>query len=453
MAKKQSEFLCDKCGAKFPKWRGRCTHCGEWETLKEVGSHFSGTRSTWVDSGNSPQNLGTISNSGKADRWLTGVYEFDRVTGGGIMAGSIGLLGGAPGVGKSTLILQLLARIQKLGKKVLYISGEESLQQIKHRADRLLIKQDEIMLFVESQVEQILHTIDKYQPDFIVIDSIQTLYTDQFSASSGSVTQVRESAGMLMKHTKNGETAILLIGHVTKDGDIAGPRTLEHMVDFVLYLEGEKKEQKRILRTVKNRFGTLSEVGLFKMTAKGLVEINKPNQLFFEKYSTPHPGMAIFATSEGSRTLFLEIQVLVGDTEQRNPARTCIGMDRNRLLVIVAILEKHLQLDLSSNDIYLNLAEGFKVNEPALDMAVVAALISSHLLKPLQPRSVFIGEIALTGEFRAVPVTSERVYEAARCGFKRVYLPAQTSGLSESSTQGVEIIPVNNVQFLIDLLS
>ena len=453
MAKKQVEYLCDSCGAKFPQWTGRCGHCGKWETLHEKASVLTGTRTTWVDSGNSPQLLDTISTSITEDRWQTGVYEFDRVTGGGIMAGSIGLLGGAPGVGKSTLILQLLARIQKLQKRVLYISGEESLQQIKQRADRLLISQDEIMLLIESQVEQILLTADQIKPDFIVIDSIQTLYTNQFTASAGSVTQVRESANLLMKQTKNKGVAVLLIGHVTKEGDIAGPKTLEHMVDYVLYMEGEKKEKRRVLRTVKNRFGTLSEVGLFKMTAQGLVEISKPNQLFFERYVTSHPGMSIFASSEGSRTLFFEIQVLVGDTEQRIPARTCIGIDRNRLLMIVAILEKHLQLDLSQNDIYLNLAEGFKTNEPAMDMAVIAALISSHLLKPLQSGTVFIGEVALTGEFREVPLIDERVYEAIRCGFKQIYLPIQAANLKRYGQSEVEITTVKNVQALIDFLN
>jgi len=452
LAKKKVEYLCEKCGAKFPKWTGRCGHCSAWESLKELTSVAS-SRSTWVDSGNKPIPLNDIHVDSEAERWKTGVFEFDRVIGGGIVQGSFGLLGGTPGVGKSTLILQLLARIARLNKKALYVTGEESGHQIKQRSNRLLIRQEDILIMVESEVEQILNAMKEHKPDFIVIDSIQTLFTNQFTASAGSVTQVRESANLLMKYAKRNDVSVLLIGHVTKEGDIAGPRTLEHMVDYVLYLEGEKREQHRLLRAVKNRFGTISEVGLFKMTAKGLVEVSKPNNLFVDKFNNPHPGMAIFAANEGTRTLFLEIQVLVGDTEQKNPARTCIGMDRNRLQVIVAVLEKHLQMDFSSNDIYVNLAEGFRVIEPAMDLPVTAALLSSYLLKPLPPKSIFIGEVALTGEFRSVPALQERLYEAARCGFELVFLPELAVKTGKFSQKGVQVVSVKDVQELMSLLS
>ncbi|MBT6500676.1 MAG: DNA repair protein RadA, partial [Deltaproteobacteria bacterium] len=325
MSKKRPEYVCQSCGARFPKWTGRCGHCGEWDTLAE---QILEKKKTWVASENRPQGLSDITVHESEERWITQVHEFDRVVGGGIVRGSVGLLGGSPGVGKSTLILQLLARLAKNNLKVLYVSGEESANQIKHRADRLLIQQNDLLVLIASNLEQILDNLKEYQPDFVVMDSIQTLYTDQLTASSGTVSQVRESAGILMKHAKQTNTAVMLIGHVTKEGDIAGPRTLEHMVDYVLYLEGEKKERQRVLRSVKNRFGTVNEVGLFKMTEKGLAEISKPNSLFVDQFLSTHSGTAVFAANEGSRTLFLEVQVLVGDTQQNHPARTAMGMDR-----------------------------------------------------------------------------------------------------------------------------
>jgi len=411
------------------------------------------TKKTWVASENHPQSLGAITVHESEERWVTQVHEFDRVVGGGIIRGSVGLLGGSPGVGKSTLILQLLARLAKNRLKVLYVSGEESANQIKHRADRLLIQQDKLLVLIASNLEQILDCLRADQPDFVVIDSIQTLYTDQLTASPGTVSQVRESAGVLMKHAKQTNTGVMLIGHVTKEGDIAGPRTLEHMVDYVLYLEGEKKEQQRILRSVKNRFGTVNEVGLFKMTAKGLVEISKPNSLFIDRFLSTHPGTAVFSAREGSRTIFLEIQVLVGDTQQNNPARTAMGMDRNRLQLIIAVLEKHLNMNFSHNDIYVNLAGGFRVFEPAIDLALMAALLSSHLNVALPEKSVFFGEISLTGEFRSVSGMEERLYESQRCGFKRVFLPAQSLKPSGMSNLTIEVNPVRDIHELREVLA
>ncbi len=410
------------------------------------------TKKNWVASENCPQNLGDITVQESEERWVTGVHEFDRVVGGGIVRGSVGLLGGSPGVGKSTLILQLLARLIKNQLKVLYISGEESANQIKHRADRLKISQQELMVLIESNLEQILENLRELTPDFVVMDSIQTLYTEQLTASSGTVSQVRESGGILMKHAKQTQTAVMLVGHVTKEGDIAGPRTLEHMVDYVLYLEGEKKEQQRILRSVKNRFGTINEVGLFKMTAKGLAEISKPNSLFVDQFLSTHPGTAVFAANEGTRTLFLEVQVLVGDTQQNHPARTAMGMDRNRLQLIVAVLEKHLKMDFSRNDIYVNLAGGFRALEPAIDLALMAALLSSHLNFSLPEKAVFFGEISLTGEFRSVSGMQERIYESERCGFKQVYVPRQ-SLKNVNSSSSIDIISVKDIYHLKDLLA
>jgi DNA repair protein RadA/Sms len=451
LSRKGTEFICESCGAKALKWAGRCAVCGEWNTLieKEVESR----KAKWVASEILPQKLDDIEAKESDERWATQVNEFDRVIGGGFVKGSIGLLGGTPGVGKSTLILQLLSRFTKMNRGALYVSGEESAAQIKQRANRLVIDQKKITLLIESNLEKILSCLSEVKPEFVVIDSIQTLYSDQITSSAGSVSQVRETASLLMQHAKTTATSVLLIGHVTKEGDIAGPRTLEHMVDYVLYLEGEKKEQQRLLRCVKNRFGTVNEIGLFKMTGKGLAEISKPNSLFADRFSIKDPGTAIFAANEGTRTLFLEIQVLVGDTQQMHPARTTMGMDRNRLQVILAVLEKHLRMDFSKNDIYVNLAGGFRVVEPAIDLCLIATLLSSHLNLSLPEESVFWGEVALTGEFRSVTSLESRLHESERCGFKNAYIPDFKDKSLQKRVPNLNVIPVRNVQQLLDLIN
>lgn len=451
MGKKNVDYFCASCGAQFLKWAGKCTNCGEWDTISEFRpSKIKGN--SWVASGSGPRALIDIRQDASSNRWITEVFEFDRVVGGGIVKGSIGLLGGTPGVGKSTLVLQLLSRITKLNKKVIYISGEESATQIKNRADRLLINQEDILILIESTLENSMAVLEKEVPDFVVIDSIQTLYSNEISGTAGSVTQVRETATLLMKYAKQTDTSVVLIGHVTKGGDIAGPRTLEHMVDYVLYLEGEKREQSRILRAVKNRFGTISEIGIFKMTGKGLAEVKSSNSLFLDKFQITHPGTSIFPANEGSRTMFLEIQVLVGDTQQSNPARTVMGMDRNRLQVLVAVLEKHLEMDFSQNDIYVNIASGLKVIEPAVDMAILAALISSHLNKLLPNHSVFLGEIALTGEFRQVSSAQERIYESVRGNFKKIFVPLNMVDKLKVDNASVQLIGLIGVQQLLDAI-
>lgn len=449
MAKKTSEFICQSCGSKYLKWTGRCTSCGEWDSIIEQAPVKDKKRS-WVECSNKPEKLEEINQEMAEERWKTDVFEFDRVVGGGIVRGSFGLLGGTPGVGKSTLILQLLAKISRMNKKVIYISGEESSIQIKNRASRLNIQQKDMLILIESCVENILATLHEFKPEFVVIDSIQTLYSDQLSSAAGSVSQVRETASLIMQHAKQTDTAAMLIGHVTKDGDIAGPRTLEHMVDYVLYLEGDKNDQNRILRSVKNRFGTVNEVGLFKMTGKGLSEISKSSTLFVNRFNDKHPGTAIFPAYEGSRSLFLEIQLLVGDTHQNYPVRTAMGLERNRLQVIVAVLEKHLEMDFSRYDIYVNVAGGFRVIEPAIDLAVTAALISSHLNNPLPTKTIFMGEIALTGELRSIPAIEERLYEAARCGFKQAYIPGQYKKSLPPKIEGLKVVFIDDVQTLLE---
>ncbi|OGG95518.1 MAG: DNA repair protein RadA [Candidatus Lambdaproteobacteria bacterium RIFOXYD2_FULL_50_16] len=449
MSKTVKKFVCEKCGQEHLQWSGRCTACGTWNSLVEESKVASpkGRQTSWLGERAPISKLGEIDSSSMGERWQTGVAEFDRVIGGGVLPGSFGLLGGTPGVGKSTLILQLMARIASLGKEVLYISGEESAGQIKERANRLAVDQSQIQVLCESNLEEILGHLERERPQFVVVDSIQTLFSVEFPASPGSVTQVRESAALLMRFAKAKGAAVMLIGHVTKDGTIAGPKTLEHMVDYVLYLEGVG-EPGRLLRSVKNRFGNLSEIGLFKMTPKGLAELANPNQLFLEQFHWGKPGMAIFANFEGSRTLFMEVQVLVGDTEQRQPARMAVGLERNRLQVMVAVMEKHLGLDLSGNDVYLNLAGGFRVGETAIDMAVVAALLSSHLNKPLPERSVFAGELALTGEFRVVPGLEERASEAERCGFTKFYLPQRALARLEKKGVRLEMVGIDTLDQL-----
>ncbi|MDH5559875.1 MAG: DNA repair protein RadA [Deltaproteobacteria bacterium] len=423
---KVKEYNCRSCGAKYPKWTGKCAHCGEWESLVETIYNSKSARGEQLPVAE-VLSLEHIDDTDSRSRWITEVDEFDRVIGGGLVRGSFGLLGGSPGIGKSTLILQLLGRFAKMGKKVLYITGEESPLQIKQRAERLSVSQRQILILAETNLESIIDKLKETRADFVVIDSIQTLYTDENPASPGSLSQVRETASLLMRYTKKSAITCLLVGHVTKDGDIAGPKTLEHMVDYVLYLEGAKKENSRILRSVKNRFGDISEIGLFKMTEKGLVEIKKPSWLFLDHAHSPHPGSAVFAAKEGTRTLFFEIQVLVGDTQQSYPSRTTMGIEKNRVQVLIAVLEKHLSYDFSRNDIYVNLAGGFKVLEPAIDLAAAAALLSSHANVALPEKSVFIGELALNGEVRSVPSLLERLKESQRCGFKQAFIPANSA--------------------------
>jgi len=396
-------------------------------------------KKAWVEGGSKAVALAEIENNELEERWATGVEEFDRVTGGGIVRGSFGLLGGAPGVGKSTLILQLLSRLAGIGKKTLYISGEESENQIKARAERLLLRQEKMLVLIESSLEAILSQMAEIKPDFVVIDSIQTLYDPSLEAGPGSVTQVRETAQALMRFGKQRGVSLFLVGHVTKGGDLAGPRTLEHMVDYVLYLEGESKERLRILRGVKNRFGEVHEVGLFKMTAKGLAEASDAGNMMVGRFDWSHAGTSVFAASEGKRIFFLEVQVLAGDTQQSYPARTANGMDKNRLLTLVAVLEKNLNMDFSRNDIYVNLAGGFRVTETGMDMAVMAALLSSHLRKALPENSLFLGEVALNGQFRPLPNLEDRVQEALRCGFTRVYVPQLINGSIKNTEQVADI--------------
>lgn len=420
---KASLFECIECGADYSQWVGRCNLCGEWNSVQErVKEKFSGAlafKSAKAEA------LAEINLEQAQQSWQSGVKEFDRVLGAGIMPGSVGLLGGAPGVGKSTLILQLLSRFAKVGKQVLYVSGEETALQIKNRADRLNIEQQKIHLLTAFDLGEVEAVLANSQPDFIVIDSIQTLYSSQFTGVAGSVSQVKETAARLIQLAKLQSITIMLIGHITKEGQLAGPKVLEHMVDYVLYLETESQPNLRILRSVKNRFGSLAEVGLFKMTSHGLAEIKNPNQTFAKGFEE-RTGTAVYLAREGSRSLLVEVQALVGENSQTYPARTAVGLERNRLMLLLALIEKYLGLNLQGLDVYLNLAGGWKPEEPTVDMAVIAAVLSSYLNIAFKAPTVFFGEVALTGVFQQHSSWQDQIKEAARCGCLHAVVPVAT---------------------------
>ncbi|MBI4082265.1 MAG: DNA repair protein RadA [Candidatus Lambdaproteobacteria bacterium] len=450
MAKVRSHYTCQACGAQFPKWLGRCTECQAWNSLiEEVPVARSGYGRGGATAAGPPQArpLAQVAGDEPGARLTTGLAEVDRVLGGGLLAGSTILLGGDPGIGKSTLVLQVLDRLGQAGQASLYITGEESAAQIKHRAERLGLAAPAVHLLAEVELERMLPEIERLLPKLVVVDSIQTVRSAEFEAIAGNVTQVRACAARLIQLAKTRGAALLLIGHVTKEGLVAGPRTLEHMVDVVLYLEGEPDRPQRVLRSVKNRFGALNEIGLFKMTGAGLEAVTNPSGLFLQERSTEAAGTVVFAGMEGTRPLLIEIQALVGESAAAYPRRTALGLDPNRVALLQAVIEKHLGDALSGLDIYLNVVGGLRLSEPALDAAVLAAVLSSFRGRPLDPATVVFGEVGLTGELRAVGFAVERIAEAARLGFRRALLPAsqaERSGLP----QGFDAVPAADVRAL-----
>jgi len=397
-----------------------------------------------------PQPLSSIS-GGKEKRITTGINELDRVLGGGIVDGSVILVGGDPGIGKSTLLIQMAANLSGKAGSVLYVSGEESPEQIKLRADRLSIHSDNIVLLSETNLEGIMHTAAAASPGLIIIDSIQTMYTEELTSAPGSVGQVRECAAKLMSFAKRSQIPLFIIGHVTKEGAIAGPRVLEHIVDTVLYFEGERGHAYRILRTVKNRFGPTDEIGVFQMTDSGLLPIENPSELFLSERPQNVSGSTVVASMEGTRPLLIELQALVSPTTFGMPRRTCIGVDFNRVNLLVAVLEKIAGLHLSGMDIFVNIVGGIKIVEPAVDMGVVAAVASSLREIPIHPRTVLFGEVGLSGEIRAVSQVDSRVKEAAKIGFERAIL-SKTNSVRLKDTHGLEITGVNNVEEFLEII-
>ena len=448
MVKKTSKtvFLCQACGYQTPKWMGKCPDCGEWQSfVEEIQSGKSGRRGPGILSASPPKPVPIDAvELDPEDRFLTGIREFDRVLGGGLVPGTLILIGGDPGIGKSTLMLQALYGIAENGRKVLYVSGEESVRQMRMRSQRLSAVSSELMVVSENDMESILQIAESVQPDVMVIDSIQTMYSPELTSAPGSVTQVRESAMQLMLMAKKTGTPIFLVGHVTKDGAIAGPRLLEHMVDTVLYFEGDRNHVFRILRTVKNRFGSTNEIGVFEMNESGLNEVANPSAVFLSERPENAPGSVVTASMEGTRPILVELQALASSTSFGNPRRTILGIDQNRVALLVAVMEKKLGLHLMGHDIFINVAGGVKIDEPAVDMGIVSAIASSFLDRPIHIGTVIFGEVGLTGEIRGIGHVEIRVAEAKKMGFNRCLVP-QSNLKRMTKIKGIELIGVKTV--------
>ncbi|NQI19342.1 DNA repair protein RadA [Streptococcus suis] len=423
IAKKKTTFVCQSCEYHSPKYLGRCPNCGSWSSfVEEVEvAEVKNERVSLTGEKTRPMKLNEVS-SIQVARTKTNMEEFNRVLGGGVVPGSLVLIGGDPGIGKSTLLLQVSTQLSTIGT-VLYVSGEESAQQIKLRAERLGDIDSEFYLYAETNMQSIRTEIEKIKPDFLIIDSIQTIMSPDISSVQGSVSQVREVTNELMQIAKTNNIATFIVGHMTKEGTLAGPRTLEHMVDTVLYFEGERQHTFRILRAVKNRFGSTNEIGIFEMQSQGLVEVLNPSEVFLEERLDGATGSAIVVTMEGTRPILAEVQALVTPTMFGNAKRTTTGLDFNRASLIMAGLEKRAGLLLQNQDAYLKSAGGVKLDEPAIDLAVAVALASSYKDKPTNPQECFIGEIGLTGEIRRVNRIEQRINEAAKLGFTKVYAP------------------------------
>ncbi|HEL2576660.1 TPA: DNA repair protein RadA [Streptococcus suis] len=423
IAKKKTTFVCQSCEYHSPKYLGRCPNCGSWSSfVEEVEvAEVKNERVSLTGEKTRPMKLNEVS-SIQVARTKTNMEEFNRVLGGGVVPGSLVLIGGDPGIGKSTLLLQVSTQLSTIGT-VLYVSGEESAQQIKLRAERLGDIDSEFYLYAETNMQSIRTEIEKIKPDFLIIDSIQTIMSPDISSVQGSVSQVREVTNELMQIAKTNNIATFIVGHMTKEGTLAGPRTLEHMVDTVLYFEGERQHTFRILRAVKNRFGSTNEIGIFEMQSQGLVEVLNPSEVFLEERLDGATGSAIVVTMEGTRPILAEVQALVTPTMFGNAKRTTTGLDFNRASLIMAVLEKRAGLLLQNQDAYLKSAGGVKLDEPAIDLAVAVALASSYKDKPTNPQECFIGEIGLTGEIRRVNRIEQRINEAAKLGFTKVYAP------------------------------
>ncbi len=422
--KSKSVFLCDECGYESPKWYGKCPSCGAWSSLRErtVSAPVKGAspeRKVQRDSKVTKLSDVTVEHE---ERISSGIGELDRVLGGGIVTGSLVLVGGDPGIGKSTLLLQSAMKLSK-DYTVLYVSGEESEKQIKMRADRLAHKPGDMSLYCETDIDKILESANEMKPDVMVIDSIQTVYSEEISSVPGSISQVRECCMMLMKYAKQSGTAVFIVGHVTKEGTIAGPRILEHMVDSVLYFEGEHHQSYRILRAVKNRFGSTNEIGVFEMEGDGLHEVENPSAALLMGRPENTPGSAVVCTATGSRPILAEVQALVAPSGNGNPRRMGTGIDYNRMAMLLAVIEKRLGLSLANSDVYINVAGGLKINEPAADLAVISAVISAYTGKPIPEYMAAIGEIGLTGEIRNVNQLDKRLAELEKMGYKKCIVP------------------------------
>ena len=445
--KKKTIFICQECGYESIRWMGKCTNCNSWNSfIEEVKQpkEQRGIGASTTQKSTKPLKINEIV-SEKEPRITTSMREFNRVLGGGIVPGSLVLIGGDPGIGKSTLLLQTSAQIADKKLTVLYISGEESMQQTKLRAEQLAINTDKLYVLSETNMHQIIHQIEEVKPDFVVIDSIQTMFKEEVTSAPGSVTQVRESTMELMKIAKSSAIPIFIVGHVTKEGAIAGPRMLEHMVDVVLYFEGERHHTYRILRTVKNRFGSTNEMGIFEMKELGLQEVMNPSEIFLEERSGGAAGSTVVASMEGTRPVLVEIQALISPSSFGNPRRMATGVDSNRVPLLMAVLEKRVGLMLQNQDAYIKVAGGVKLDEPAIDLAIAISIASSFRDQPTNPEDIFIGEVGLTGEIRRVSRIEQRVQEAAKLGFKRV-ICSENNLDGWTVPAGIKVVGVKTVQ-------
>ncbi len=453
MAKTKLEFLCNHCGAVHNKWAGQCGECGEWNSLIEsvfekektnTSSRFSGYAGK-----SSVQNMCDIELQ-EEPRTATGISELDRVLGGGLVQGSVVLMGGNPGIGKSTLLTQTLATLGNK-MKALYVTGEESLQQVTLRTRRLNLGDDKFQLLAETCIERILQLAKLAKPQVMVIDSIQTIYTELLQSAPGTVGQVRESAAQLVRFAKQTNTALFLVGHVTKEGTLAGPRVLEHMVDTVLYFEGDPGERYRMIRAIKNRFGAVNELGLFAMTESGLKTVSNPSAIFLSRHDEPVAGSVITVTREGNRPLLIEVQALVDESQLGNPRRVTLGLDQNRLSMLLAVLHRHGGIIMSDQDVFINIVGGVRVTETAADTGMVLSILSSFRDKPLPPKLFTFGEIGLAGEIRPIPNGQERLKEAAKHGFTHAVIPKDNVPKAQAIAPDMQIIGVSRVSELLDI--
>ncbi len=452
MSKIKFEYQCRECGSIFPKWSGQCGECSEWNCLEESVA----TGPTKTDHPRFEGYAGTASITSAKDiklqkepRTSTQLSELDRVLGGGLVDGSVTLLGGDPGIGKSTLLIQCLANLSK-SHKTLYVTGEESLQQVILRARRIGLPEKNLRLLTETCVEKITSLASIEKPQIIVIDSIQTIYTDTLQSAPGSVSQVRESAARLVRFAKQTGTSLFVVGHVTKEGALAGPRVLEHMVDTVLYFEGDPSSRFRVIRTVKNRFGAVNELGVFAMSEKGLQVVNNPSAIFLSRHSEPVSGSVIMVTREGTRPILVEAQALVDETHLGNPRRVALGLEQNRLSMLLAVLHRHAGVAMFDQDVYLNIVGGVRISETAADLAVILAALSSFRGKPLDPHLIVFGEIGLAGEVRPVSNGEERLLEAAKHGFTHAIVPH--GNIPRKPITGLKVNGVNRLCDALDLL-
>ncbi|WP_100486473.1 DNA repair protein RadA [Sporolactobacillus pectinivorans] len=449
MAKSKTVFICQECGYESPKWMGRCPGCQNWNTMVEETIRPATTGTSSVIHDNKPSLLSQITLD-EEPRIVTELKEFNRVMGGGVVPASLTLVGGDPGIGKSTLLLQVSNQLAQKGHTVLYISGEESVRQTKMRAGRLNVSSDKLYVLAETDIHQIEAHMEDVQPEIMIIDSIQTIYNSEMSSAPGSISQVKACTGDLLRIAKTRGTAIFIVGHVTKNGALAGPRTLEHMVDTVLYFEGERHHTFRILRAVKNRFGSTNEMGVFEMKESGLAEVANPSEIFLQERAKGASGSAIVAAMEGTRPVLVEVQALVTPTSFGNARRMATGMDDHRISLLMAVLEKRVGLLLQNQDAYVNVAGGIKLDEPATDLAAAVSIASSFSNHPTGVTDVFIGEIGLTGEIRGVSRIEQRVNESCKLGFSRAFIPEKNlSGWTHP--EGMEIVGVGSLTQVIDL--